>query len=341
MAGVYGIDLVSGEMTSVGRLGGQNRGAVISRNGTWLASNYGHFGEWSELNVKKVKEQRHRVLTESHDPAWKKIRDAVVPELFNYPNRHGDVIHGLVFRPEGWKPEDSRPAIVYMYGGPLGRSHSVEVDTTHRLAYLFQLYMTWKHGYVTVVVDPRGQSGYGRRFQEANWKDPGKAQTEDLEDLVTLMGKDWGVDQKHIGLHGWSFGGFQTLYTLFHSPETFACGIATASPTQWENYNSWYSASTIDASERGKPTLSRHSLIPWARYLRRPLLLVHGMLDDNVLYQDTVNVYRALLESGKETLVDLFLDPDGDHGLGGAVKNWTVFRKYESWFLRNLGTHKP
>ena len=75
-----------------------------------------------------------------------------------------------------------------------------------------------------------------------------------------------------------------------------------------------------------------------ARNLKKPLLLVHGMQDPNVLYQDTVNVYRALLESGKEALVDLFLDPDGLHGLGGTVKPVGLHRKYEAFWLRQLGS---
>jgi dipeptidyl aminopeptidase/acylaminoacyl peptidase len=69
-------------------------------------------------------------------------------------------------------------------------------------------------------------------------------------------------------------------------------------------------------------------------------MLVHGMLDPNVLYQDTVNVYRALLENGKESLVDLFLDPDGEHGMGGAIKPKAWHKKYESFFLQHLGKAK-
>ena len=69
-------------------------------------------------------------------------------------------------------------------------------------------------------------------------------------------------------------------------------------------------------------------------------MLVHGMQDPNVLYQDTVNVYRALLENGKESLVDLFLDPDGEHGLGGTVKPMALHKKYEAFFLQHLGKAK-
>ena len=91
-------------------------------------------------------------------------------------------------------------------------------------------------------------------------------------------------------------------------------------------------------SVEGRPDLEKYSLLPLAKNLEGELLLVHGMEDSNVLYQDTVRVYAALLEAGKETLVELFLDPKGGHGLGGFVKRINRYRKYEEFLLRNLGS---
>jgi dipeptidyl-peptidase 4 len=246
----------------------------------------------------------------------------------------------MVFKPFGWKPEDKRPGLVYVYGGPLDDRHTIEIDSSHHEGYFFQMYMAAKHGYVCIDIDPRGEAGYGRDFSEANFEQPGKPQVEDIEDLVAYIKNGFGIDSSRLGLHGWSFGGFQTMMVMFTSPETFTCGVAAAGPTEWENYNSYYSGATIGKSVRGIPTLRKYSLIPLAKNLKRPLLLVHGMLDPNVLYQDTVNVYRALLESGKEKLVDLFLDPDGEHGLGGAVLYKGVYNKFESFFLLHLGEYK-
>jgi len=83
--------------------------------------------------------------------------------------------------------------------------------------------------------------------------------------------------------------------------------------------------------------MRKYSLIPLAKNLKKPLLMVHGMVDPNVLYQDTVNMYRAFLEAGKESLVDLFLDPEGQHGLRGVVKNKSTFKKFSTWFAKHLG----
>jgi dipeptidyl-peptidase 4 len=336
MVNIYSVAIDTGEMTPVGKPGGMHRATAVSKDGRFVASLFGNWAQRPELFLIDRQAKTEKILTDSHDQAWEAV-DLIRPELFKYTNRHGDKLAGLVFKPIGWKPADRRPAVVYVYGGPLGTGHTIETDTFHGSTYLFAMYMAAKHGYVMLAVDPRGQSSYGRKFSDANWEQAGKPQVEDLEDLVKFMGTGFGVDTKKVGLHGWSFGGFQTQMTLYTSPDTFACGVAGAGPTEWENYNSWYSGRTIATSVRGKPTLRKFSLIPLARNLRKPLLLVHGMDDANVLYQDTINVWRALLESGKEALVDLFVDPEGAHGLGGAVQRKGQYKKFESFFVKNLG----
>ncbi|MBB3195394.1 S9 family peptidase [Roseateles terrae] len=339
---LWRVDLKDGRMTALGRAPEFHRNATVSRNGQWLAATAGDWAHLPELKLIKGQASPRgaepgRVLTSSHDPAWAQV-NLMQPERFSYANRHGDPIQAYVFKPKGWQASDRRPGIVYVYGGPLNDRHLVETDSFQNTGYLFAMYMAAKHGFVTVTVDPRGHSNYGERFADANWQQPGQPQAEDLEDLVAYMKANFGVDGQRLGLNGWSFGGFQTQYTLYTKPDLFAAGIAGAGPTEWENYNSWYSGRTIGPVDRTKPVLRQYSLLPLARQLKKPLLLVHGMQDPNVLYQDTVNVYRALLESGKEGLVELFLDPDGVHALGGAVKPVGQHRKYEAFWLQHLGT---
>jgi len=338
MDSIYRVTVATGEMTRIGKAGGMHRETAVSSNGEWLASVYGNWDKRPELYLIDTTAPADEPLTQSHREDWEKF-NFIQPEMFKFKNRHGDTLSGMIFKPEGWRPEDRRPGIVHVYGGPLLTRHTVETDNFSTLSYIFQMMMAAQHGYVTVAIDPRGQSGFGRRFSEANWENPGQTQVEDLEDLVKHMANDFGVDTRRLGLHGWSFGGYQTLKTMFSSPDTFACGIAVASVTEWENYNSWYAGSTIGPSERGKPTLRRYSLLPLAKNLKHPLLLVHGMMDPNVLYQDTLKVYQALLEAGKETLVDLFLDPTGKHGLNGIIRNKAIYKKFQAYFLEHLGSY--
>ncbi|MBN8505483.1 MAG: S9 family peptidase, partial [Burkholderiales bacterium] len=332
---LWRVDMASGAMQALGQAGQYHRNAAVSHDGRWAAAWAGDWANMPELRL--LGGAAPRTLTQSHDPAW---ADAVRlrPERFSFKNRHGDTLFAYAFKPPGWQASDRRPAVVYVYGGPLNDRHIVETDSFQGTGFLFNQYMALRHGYLTVSIDTRGHSNYGRRFSGANWERVGEPQTEDLEDLHRELVARWGVDPLRVGLNGWSFGGFQTQHTLFTKPDLFAAGIAGAGPTEWENYNSWYSGRTIGKVDRSKPVLRKYSLLPLAANLKKPLLLVHGMADPNVLYQDTVNVYRALLESGKDALVDLYLDPEGEHAMGGSVKPVGLHRKYEAFWLRTLGS---
>jgi hypothetical protein len=130
---------------------------------------------------------------------------------------------------------------------------------------------------------------------------------------------------------------------MYTAPDVFTLGIAGAGPTQWQNYNNWYSNGVIGFSPNSKPDdLDKYSLTYLAKNLRSPLLLLHGMVDDNVLFQDTVNVYRKLLQYGRGPLVELALDPTGNHGMGGDMDTRDRHAIYLSFINRWWGPYnKP
>jgi dipeptidyl aminopeptidase/acylaminoacyl peptidase len=307
---------------------------AISPDGETILASHAAFGQLPELFRIDAGSGQEKALTRSHGPEAGKWATAR-PEFFHFKNRHGDEIYGYAFKPEGWQKTDKRPALVYAYGGPLGIDKMV-LDGRPSEDHLFAYYMARKHGYVTVVIDPRGSSGYGGAFERANFEKPGQAAVEDLEDGVKFLVENFGVDARRVGLHGWSFGGFVTQKCLYNS-DTFAAGIAGAGPTEWENYNGFYTTGVIGKPGPDGKGLKRFTLLPEAKNLKGQLLLVHGMVDDNVLLQDTVRIYRALLQAGKATQVELFLDPTGNHGMRGDVQDLDKYRKYEQFLLRTLG----
>ncbi len=334
---VYSIDIESGDMTRLSKEAGAYSSVAVSDNGARMLANYVTFGVLTEMIA--MNDGKVETVTDSH-PQEAKDLTQWLPEFFNYENRHGHTIHGSMFKPEGWSEDskDKYPLLIYVYGGPLGTSKSV-VDGSYRSdSYFFAGYMAEKHGYVTVVIDPRGQSGYGGLFEKANYEQVGKPQVEDLVDGVKHLTENFNVDNKRVALHGWSFGGFQTQMCLYTEPDVFQVGMAGAGPTEWENYNAWYTTGTVGPSKKGTPDQKEFSLRPLAKNLKGKLLLVHGMEDTNVLFQDTVAIYRELLKAGKEAHVELFLDPTGGHGLGGDVKTINKMRKYEEFLLRTIGS---
>jgi dipeptidyl aminopeptidase/acylaminoacyl peptidase len=333
---VYAIDIESGEMDRLSKDEGTYSSVAVSDDGKRMLSNFVTFGTLTELICQDS--DTRTTLTDSH-PEEAVALTKWMPEFFQYENRLGHTIHGSMIKPDGWseKTKEKFPLLIYVYGGPLGTRKSV-VDGSYRSdGYFFGGYMAKKHGYVTVVIDPRGQSGYGGLFEKANYEQVGKPQVDDLVDGVEYLTENYHVDDKRVAIHGWSFGGFQTQMCLYSEPDVFQAGMAGAGPTEWENYNSWYATGTIGPSKKGSPDQKEYSLRPLAKNLEGKLLLVHGMEDTNVLFQDTVAIYRELLKAGKEAHVELFLDPTGGHGLGGDVKTLNKMRKYEEFLLRTIG----
>ncbi|MCR9216943.1 MAG: prolyl oligopeptidase family serine peptidase [bacterium] len=333
---VFRVDLTTGEMTRVSPEDGYYSSPAMSPDGENYLASFVDFGTLRELVAYEHDSEEHVTITDSHTDEARAITEPS-PEYFTYENRHGQTIHGHMFLPPGYDEAQQRPLLVYVYGGPLGTRKMTSRGSFAAPSYYFAYYMAKKHGYITATIDPRGASGFGAVFEKANFEQVGVPQTEDLVDGAEWFVENYNVDPKRRAMHGWSFGGFQTQMVMYTEPDVFSAGMAGAGPTEWENYNSWYSTGTIGDSRIGNPDLKAYSLLPLAKNLTGQLLLVHGVEDANVLYQDTIRVYRELLKAGKEAQVELFIDPTGGHGLGGDVKTINRYRKYESFLLRTIG----
>jgi dipeptidyl aminopeptidase/acylaminoacyl peptidase len=334
---VFHVDLTTGNMTRVSPEEGYYAAPAMSPDGQNYLASFVDFGTLRELVAFEHDSDDHRALTDSHTDEARAITEPT-PEYFTYQNRHGQTIHGHMFLPPGYDKAQQRPLLIYVYGGPLGTRKMTSRGDFSAPSYYFAYYMAMKHGYITATIDPRGASGFGAVFEKANFERVGVPQTEDLVDGAKWFTENYNADPARRAMHGWSFGGFQTQMVMYTEPDVFAAGMAGAGPTEWENYNSWYSTGTIGESRIGNPDLKAYSLLPVAKNLTGQLLLVHGVEDANVLYQDTIRVYRELLQAGKEAQVELFIDPTGGHGLGGDVKTINRYRKYESFLLRTIGS---
>lgn len=327
---LYRIDMASGAMTRITQEAGRYGAPVLSDDGRRFAANFSSWTRPRHLVVGGEGKETTVLELESPDHRFDKF-NVVKPTRFTYKNRHGQDVQGFMFLPPDYKKTDHRPLWIYVYGGPLGTSKSVE-DGSFGYDYLYGEYLARTMGYVAVTIDPRGQSGYGNAFGKANYQAPGKAQVEDLTDGAKWIEANYNTDPAKVGVNGWSFGGFQTQMCLYTAPDVFTLGIAVAGPTEWQNYNNWYSTGTIGPVPNGKPEdLDPYSLTSLAKNLKSPLLLMHGMEDTNVLFQDTVKVYRKLLQAGKGPLVELAVDPTGGHSFGGdldlhdTMAIWTAF----------------
>ena len=212
---VFAIDLESGEMTQLSENEGVYDRVAVSDDASHVLASRIDFGSPRELVAIDRSQGTELALTDSHTEEARELA-GFQPEYFTFENRHGHTIHGHMFKPDDWSEDDQRPLLVYIYGGPLGTRKMITRGAFSAPSYFFAYYMAKKHGYVTCTIDPRGASGYGALFEKSNYEQVGKPQVEDIVDCAHWFVEHHGVDAERMGLHGWSFGGFQTQMCDLH-----------------------------------------------------------------------------------------------------------------------------
>ncbi|HLE83447.1 MAG TPA: alpha/beta fold hydrolase [Thermoanaerobaculia bacterium] len=224
------------------------------------------------------------------------------PELVAVPSRHGapGPVHARLYLPDGFDPErpERYPAVVFIHGAGYLQ------DVFDGWSYYFREHMFHellaRRGYVVLDLDYRGSAGYGRDWRTAIYRRMGHPELEDLADGAAWLAATKKVDPERVGVYGGSYGGFLTLMALFREPGLFAAGAALRPVTDWAHYNHPYTSNILNTPELDPEAYERSSPIEHAEGLADPLVMIHGMQDDNVLFQDTVRLAQRLIELGKQ-----------------------------------------
>lgn len=178
--------------------------------------------------------------------------------------------------------------------------------------YMFHHLLAEK-GYTVLDIDYRASAGYGRDWRTAIYRHMGGRDLQDQVDGARYLVAQQGVDAKRIGIYGGSYGGFITLMAVTTQPGVFACGAALRSVTDWAHYNHGYTSNILNTPETDSLAFRRSSPIFFAQQLSAPLLMLHGVVDVNVHYQDVVRYSQRLIEASK-TDWELIAYPVEDHG---------------------------
>jgi len=217
------------------------------------------------------------------------------PQLFHTPRRSLAV---AVLLPTGYDPRDpeTRPLPVLMdpYGGP----HAQRVLRSHNAFATSQWFAD--QGFAVVVADGRGTPGRGSEFERAVLNDLASPVLEDqIEALEHAAASTTALDLSRVAIRGWSFGGYLAALAVLRRPDVFHAGIAGAPVTEWRLYDTHYTERYLGDPNTNAAAYDATSLLPLASDLRRPLLLIHGLADDNVVAAHTLQFSRALLEAGR------------------------------------------
>jgi dipeptidyl aminopeptidase/acylaminoacyl peptidase len=325
----YRLPVTGGKAERITTMTGANQ-VAISPDEKYIAILYSYSNKPWELYLQenkpggKVEQITTKAMTdEFRSYPW---RD---PEIVTFTARDGEQVPARLYKPT--TPAPGKPAVLFVHGaGYLQNAHKW-------WSYYFREFMfnnlLADNGYYVLDIDYRASAGYGRDWRTAIYRHMGGKDLDDNVDGVNYLVKTFGVDPKHVGLYGGSYGGFITLMALFTTPDVFAAGAALRPVTDWANYNHGYTSSILNEPFNDSLAYKRSSPIYFADGLKSHLLICHGMVDENVHFQDAVKLTQRLIELGKENW-EIAPYPMEDHGFV-EPSSWTdeykrIFKLFET-----------
>jgi dipeptidyl aminopeptidase/acylaminoacyl peptidase len=324
----YRLTIADGKKERITTMTGSNQ-VTMSPDEKQIAILYSYSNKPWELYLQenkpngKLEQITNKAQTDEFNSyAWKD------PELVTFTARDGATVYARLYKPAN--PHPSKPAVLFVHGaGYLQNAH--KWWSSYFREYMFNNLLA-DNGYYVLDIDYRGSAGYGRNWRTGIYRHMGGKDLDDNTDGAKWLVKTYGVDPKHIGLYGGSYGGFITLMALFNEPDVFAAGAGLRSVTDWANYNHGYTSNILNEPFNDSIAYHKSSPIYYADGLKGHLLMCHGMVDVNVHFQDIVKVSQRLIELGKDNW-ELAVYPMEDHGFV-EPSSWTdeykrIFKLFE------------
>ena len=268
----------------------------LSPDEKWLAIRYSYTNKPWDLYLQPNKpgasatKITNSVSEEYNSYSWR------APEIITFKNRYGSDVYARVYEPKN--PDPAKPAVVFVHGA--GYLQNV----TYSWSYYFREFMfnnlLADNGYYVMDLDYTASAGYGRDWRTGIYRHMGGKDLSDQVDGVKYLISKYGVNPKHVGMYGGSYGGFMTLMALFTEPDVFTSGAAIRSVTDWAHYNHDYTDKILNEPYNDEKAYRQSSPIYFANGLKGNLLMLHGMIDQNVNFQDIVRLTQKLIELHKD-----------------------------------------
>jgi dipeptidyl aminopeptidase/acylaminoacyl peptidase len=239
-------------------------------------------------------------VTTSPAEEWRAFK-WIDPKIVTYRARDGAQVHARLFTPEmiGARRDPRRPAVVFVHGAGYLQEANRYWSSNYYRENMFNNILA-SRGYVVLSPDYRASAGYGRDWRTAIYRHMGGKDLEDVVDAAHFLIESEHADPKRLGVYGGSYGGFITLMAMFTTPDVFAAGAALRPVTDWLHYNHGYTSNILNVPQNDLEAYRRSSPIYFADGLKGRLLILHGMVDTNVFFQDTVRLVQRLIELRKE-----------------------------------------
>jgi len=250
--------------------------------------------------------------------------------FFSFTNSVGIELNGWMIKPTNFDSNKKYPVLMYVYGGP---GHNTVNDAWEGSNYMWYQYMAQK-GYVIVSIDNRGTGRRGAQFKKSTYLQLGKLETEDQIDGAKYLSSLPFVDKSRIAIQGWSYGGYMSSLCITKGAEIFKVAIAVAPVTNWRYYDSIYTERYMRTPEENAEGYDNNSPINYVNKLKGKYLLIHGTADDNVHFQNAVEMTASLIKSNKQ--FDVMFYPDKNHGIYGGNTRLHLYNLISDYLVNNL-----
>jgi dipeptidyl-peptidase-4 len=266
----------------------------------------------SEQTLRKATGEKVAVLR-ARDTKTLDDYELLPTEFYTVKTADGATLHARLIKPKNFDPSKKYPAIVMVYGGP----HAQMVRNTWTGPNWDQVLA--HKGFVIWQVDNRGSAGRGHLWESKLYRNFGAIEVADQKAGIEHLVKLGFVDPNRIGMYGWSYGGYMTLNTMLEEPKLLRAGISGAPVTNWLLYDTIYTERYMGLPQENEAAYKRSSPVHKAKNLEGKLLLIHNFGDDNVLFQNMLQMTDALQRAGKHFELQIY--PQKSHGVSGPARH--------------------
>ena len=339
---IYAVNL-EGKMREVIGREGTNQ-ATFSNDFSYLININSTINQPRQFELYTNKGKLVRVLEDNHEFAEKlktfnlgeKKLMKISDPAFTLPDGTQVDVDAWQILPPDFDPSKKYPVLIYVYGGP---GHQT-VNNSWADSDYWWMQLLAQHGIISVSINNRGSGAQGEVFKKMTYLQLGKYETEDMITLAKYMAKQPYVDADRIGIYGWSYGGFMAANGITKGADVISTAVSVAPVTNWRYYDNVYTERFMRTPQENPDGYDLNSPVHNTAMIKGNYLLCHGSGDDNVHYQNAMELIKAMISNGKQ--FDLMIYPNKNHGIYGGYEYGSgecrmhLFNKIDNFLFEHL-----
>ncbi|MFN5706022.1 MAG: prolyl oligopeptidase family serine peptidase, partial [bacterium] len=327
---IYKINIDGKGLKKLSNADGTNN-ATFSTGCSYFINFYSNANTPNYITLKDQNGKEIRVLEDN-----KKLRDRLAEydltkkEFLSITTSEGVQLNAWMMKPTNFDPNKKYPVYMFLYGGPGSQQVLDSWGGANQMWYQ----MLTQKGYIVVCVDNRGTGARGAEFKKMTYMNLGKYETIDQIESAKWLARQPYIDGSRIGIQGWSYGGYMSSLCITKGADVFKLAIAVAPVTNWKYYDSIYTERYLRTPQENNSGYEENSPINFVDKLKGKYLIIHGTADDNVHFQNSVDMISAMVKANKKFESAYY--PNKNHGIFGGNTRLHLYNLMTDFVTENL-----